>query len=234
SSSSKSSRRTHVFSSVVPGSYSMKISSPGIAFTGILFSARVFLGLLSLSVEPVSASDVSVPVEFVYPGSAYVYQYVNVEPSLVLDGQIGSVQVEFSVNKSWIGSNGFDPGSVVLSRLVSGSWVQLPTVRTGELEDSHSYSAVSPGFSLFAVSASRSASVPSGVVNVSSPVPDAVPVPVVEEAFPPAQVDSSVRVPPSRGFFWVFLAVVLAACLLAAGLLFLLRAGGWGKGWRKV
>ena len=64
------------------------------------------------------------------------------------------MNISFRVNKTWISENSIDANTVKLYRW-NGSWQALPTSRTGEDENFFYFSAVSPGFSVFAISGER-------------------------------------------------------------------------------
>ncbi len=69
---------------------------------------------------------------------------------------------EFRVPKVWINANNIDEETITLLRYVNGSWEELPTSSLGEEDADFKYfSAETPGFSTFAVTA-QLPTVPSG------------------------------------------------------------------------
>ena len=79
-----------------------------------------------------------------------VYQYVEIETDGITDNDIGNVKIEFDVNSSWIINNNLDADTVILNRYNDG-WKELSTKKINESSNKTSYEAISPGFSLFAI-----------------------------------------------------------------------------------
>ncbi len=119
--------------------------------------------LTSLTIEPTErAENVSLSVgevenDGIAPPSGEVYCYVGVNCSSTA---IGTVTVAFKIESSWISERNIDSSTVNLLRLTDGAWVKLPTGKTGEDGSYHYFSALSPGLSIFAVNASKSAPPP--------------------------------------------------------------------------
>lgn len=101
---------------------------------------------LELDVErmDVKPSRVSNP-----PGEAFGYIEINSNAS---DQEIERAEVDFSVDKDWIDSRQIDPDQVFLMRY-NGGWQELETSVDSQNSTHVSYTAETPGFSVFAVAA---------------------------------------------------------------------------------
>ena len=76
-----------------------------------------------------------------------VYTYIQVDKNELEDSNIQQALMKFKVEKGWLNNN---KGNVVLSRYNEG-WKKLPTTKADEDSDYVHYEAISPGFSVFAV-----------------------------------------------------------------------------------
>jgi len=83
------------------------------------------------------------------PKQAYHYLVFTTENITAAD--ISSVTIKFDVERSWLQSNNLSEAEVVLCRLLDNTWQELPTSRVGENATHIRYSAISPGFSVFAI-----------------------------------------------------------------------------------
>lgn len=84
-----------------------------------------------------------------------VYTYLEVDKTNIQDEDISSVRIRFKVEKSWLSENNIDASTVTLKRYENGAWSSLPTIKATENDDFVFYEAVSPGLSVFAVSAKQ-------------------------------------------------------------------------------
>ena len=87
------------------------------------------------------------------PGADLVYGYITITLTNVTDSDISSASVDFSVNSSWITSNGLDKNSISLYRYSGGAWTKLVTTLLTDEGLNVVYRATSPGLSIFAVGA---------------------------------------------------------------------------------
>lgn len=67
--------------------------------------------------------------------------------------QVESAIIEFRVPKLWISVNNIDQATVRLLRYQGGGWTELETTEIGEDENNVYFSAGTPGFSVFAITA---------------------------------------------------------------------------------
>jgi PGF-pre-PGF domain-containing protein len=158
---------------------------------------------------------------------------------------VEEAEFRFRVSKQWLEKNGLSRNEVSLYRFVNGSWVELETVYSGEFLGYYVYTAVSPGFSYFAIAESGFGEgsgidepVPEPVVPVEPIVPvepePVVPVPVVPVApepvvSEPVEQEPAVQEPvvvvsepgSGEGSFWDLLVpMFLIGVLLIGGVLF--------------
>lgn len=79
-----------------------------------------------------------------------VYKYLEIKATNLSDSNIKSAKLTFSVDKSWLADK--DKNSVKLNRYSNG-WQPLPTSLLSEDATSVKYTAATPGFSIFAITA---------------------------------------------------------------------------------
>ena len=80
------------------------------------------------------------------------FQYIQIDHESLSTGRFESVTIEFDVSTAWLKAHGYDPGHVVLERY-AGRWTSLPTMIVSQTGHVVTYQAISPGLSLFAVTA---------------------------------------------------------------------------------
>ena len=84
-----------------------------------------------------------------------VYKYLSIEKTNIEDEDISEVKLKFKVEKSWLTANNIDPDTILLKRLVDGSWEELPTAKVSEDDTYYYYEAISTGFSYFAITGEK-------------------------------------------------------------------------------
>ncbi len=87
--------------------------------------------------------------------------------STINDSNIKSANYTFSVNRSWISSQGISPDQVTLLKYSNGGWISLPTNVSSENQTYYTYVAKSDSFSLYAVSYSQAGGVFGDAANES-------------------------------------------------------------------
>jgi len=115
------------------------------------FTPIVNAGYISVSVEVLN--DVSTLVDTTPPGK--VYKNLNIwvgSGGWATSNTVLNPIITFSVDKSWVSENNIDPATVKLLRYTT-MWTELKTTKTGEDAEKIYYSAETPGFSPFAISA---------------------------------------------------------------------------------
>jgi PGF-pre-PGF domain-containing protein len=95
----------------------------------------------------------SKPATVVISASNAVYGYLTITKTNIIDADVSNVKIRFKVAKSWISGNRVDESTVTLSRYSLGVWTALQTTKTGDDGTYVYFEAVSPGLSVFAISA---------------------------------------------------------------------------------
>jgi len=96
-----------------------------------------------------------------------IYTYISLSTYTDISADISSAEINFKISKSWFNLNQADKDKINLYRWSSGQWTELVTSRTGETADAFTYNAVSPGFSIFAVTAGASSNVTAATASCS-------------------------------------------------------------------
>jgi methanogen extracellular protein (TIGR04279 family)/PGF-pre-PGF domain-containing protein/uncharacterized repeat protein (TIGR01451 family) len=98
--------------------------------------------------------------------SGILYQYLDIlinNATSAASEDFYNASISFKVNKTWVQNNNLNLSSIVLNRYHNGMWNALPTVLTGQDANYLYFTAVTPGFSPFAISGT--AIVPESDVN---------------------------------------------------------------------
>jgi PGF-pre-PGF domain-containing protein len=98
-----------------------------------------------------------------------VYSYIEITAE---NADVETAEIHFIIEKSWIEENNFTKDSVRLLRF-NESWNELPTGLVNEGEENIEYEAITPGFSIFAISAGietkEAEIVTSSILNTNMP-----------------------------------------------------------------
>jgi len=90
-----------------------------------------------------------------YTNNLFIYSYFNLEflsnGTSIDESDIDSITINFKILNSWIDSNNIDKQGVRLLRYTDDSWQELITTFDSEDSNYDYYSAVTEGFSLFAL-----------------------------------------------------------------------------------
>ncbi|MHC1601868.1 MAG: PGF-pre-PGF domain-containing protein, partial [Methermicoccaceae archaeon] len=115
---------------------------------------------------PADVPDISLSIA----ADTGVYGYISITTNLP-EGAVDNAAVGFKVPKSWFTDNGFDASTTGLQHYneATGEWESLPTVQTGEDDEYYYFSAETPGFSTFSVTAEKE--------EAPTPTPPATPTP---------------------------------------------------------
>lgn len=107
--------------------------------------------------ETALASTVPLPVS---REAGKVYKYLSIVKSNL--ESVRKSTIRFAVPNSWFVNNSLDSSTVLLNRLVSGSWEELPTTAMQFSSEAGftSYVATTEGFSIFAITAGKIAARP--------------------------------------------------------------------------
>jgi large repetitive protein len=156
-----------------------------------------------------------------------VFQYISLAPARY--NTITNAVINFTVPQSWLDENHIAPGSILLYHQTANGWEALPTRGLSTKDGTVYFSAVSPGFSLFAIAGTPAVLNPPAVAatqqTVSTPaVQEQVPAPA---AVAKAPVTSQTTAPPApspvpagSSSFPVVPALIILCCVGLIG-------GGW-------
>jgi len=100
-----------------------------------------------------------------------VYKYLEIVAEKVTNDNITSAAITFKVEKSWIENQNIDPDTVALRRYHGGQWQDLITEKIREDDNYIYYVAITPGFSVFAVSGSRAETSTAGPPGITPTMP---------------------------------------------------------------
>jgi PGF-pre-PGF domain-containing protein len=97
----------------------------------------------------------SKPAEVTTNVTGEVYSYLEITAQNIVDSDVDNVAITFKIAKSWISSNNIDVNSVKIQRYNDGTWSILTTNKLNEDASDLYFSANSPGFSIYAITASK-------------------------------------------------------------------------------
>ena len=123
------------------------ISNEKIAVKGIEFSVNEGVSSASVKVSSLKSAPASVDA------LSKAYQYLEIKTTNVGPTNVKKGTITFDVPRSWLAENGLSESAVALFRHASGQWNELSTSVKTSTSTSVTYSAVTPGFSYFAVAA---------------------------------------------------------------------------------
>ncbi|MBA3064778.1 PGF-pre-PGF domain-containing protein, partial [Candidatus Woesearchaeota archaeon] len=103
----------------------------------------------------------SLPSGASVPSSAKgsVYKYITITKTAMTDDDVSKGIIKFKVKKEWLTDKGYGKDTVALHRYYTNKWTKLTTTRDSEDTTDYYYSAESPGFSTFAITAEEAPAV---------------------------------------------------------------------------
>jgi PGF-pre-PGF domain-containing protein len=186
-----------------------------VAVTGTGLSELVVTG---------TSQDGSVSIFVPPPGN--IYQYIELVPARYTT--INSAIITFMVPVSWLEENHLTQSDIVLYHYTGDTWVALQTTAEGTINGIVTFTAQSPGFSLYAIAGQPHA----GSITTISPqvksfgeLAEQAPAPVVPTTVTLLPVQSRTTPTPSPpaagqpepGFPLAAIALIGAGCLVLAG-----------------
>ncbi|WP_067049542.1 PGF-pre-PGF domain-containing protein [Methanofollis ethanolicus] len=204
SSSSGSTSAVSAVSGSIPAGESKSFSVTETAFSTITVSAYDRIEHFLFTVKKASLPKGAPAPE----GAVYEIQEVTLYKTdpLAIEG----VTIEFAVEAAWLKAQGVSAGDVALLRHVNGEWIRLQTTFIEEKEGKAYYSAESPGFSFFAITAEKGSAV----------APDDVQAPVGEVTAPTPAINETTAATPTpttpqqSPVFWALPFIAFGALLL--------------------
>lgn len=129
----------------VPSQQATRVS--GVNFESVDIELQNDDAQFSVSINSHSSRPSSVPSD---PADVSVKGYLEVNTQSISDEDISQATLRFRLSSSRL-SQFSSPENVVLYRYHDGAWQELETTYVGEQNGEHAFSAVTPGFSVFAI-----------------------------------------------------------------------------------
>ncbi len=126
----------------------VKVKNDELAVVSLEFETNVKSEKVNIAVDKINDSKVTVKLD-------NVLQYLNVS-TINLDDRIKSAAIEFKVSKRWLTERNINSKDVVMKRFNNNAWNSLQTSVISESEVDYTYEAITPGFSIFAITAEKS------------------------------------------------------------------------------
>jgi PGF-pre-PGF domain-containing protein len=144
-----------------------------------------------------------------------VYKYFNITTQNLDESNVAKARLKFRVNKTWYSENNLNPATTKLNRYESNGWRTLSTTQTTSDTDYYYFEAETPGFSTFAVTATKTAQpAPTTCTNTCQPgqsqraYPDCT-------CYTPAQPSGGGITPTAPNYDWlIFIMVVVIVTLV--------------------
>ncbi|RLG22272.1 hypothetical protein DRN85_10915, partial [Methanosarcinales archaeon] len=156
----------------------------------------------------------SLPSGASVPSSAQggVYKYITITKTAMTDNDVSKGIIKFKVKKEWLTDKGYGKDTVALHRYYGNKWNKLTTTRDSEDTTYYYYSAESPGFSTFAITAEKAPAVTAPAEEEEEEPEEAE---VTEEEVPPEEeVLEEEEVPPEKPPSNTALVITLIAVII--------------------
>lgn len=103
---------------------------------------------VSVTVDVKAGKPSSVPAA---PAAGVVLNYLEFKAENLDQSNVKEARIKFKVSKADISSKNLNKATIALNRYASNAWSKLATTLAGEDSSSVFYEAVTPGFSVFAI-----------------------------------------------------------------------------------
>lgn len=123
-----------------------------------------------------------------------VYQYIGLVPARFTS--ITAAAITFTVPAAWLEEQGIPTGNIALYHYENGAWVALPTTVVSTANGIVTFTATSPGFSLFAIAGTPGTSETPGVRTIGDLAGDSGPA-AEDRAGPQAPVVTQTTAAPA-------------------------------------
>ena len=133
-------------------SAALTINNKDIAITEIVVDVKNAISNVEIKVVSLVSNPTAIDV------ASKVYQYLQITKSNIDDTDASKITLNFRVPKSWLTSNNVAENNVALYRYSDNKWNLLPTIKSKGDANNIMYSAVTPGFSTFAIGSKEAVS----------------------------------------------------------------------------
>jgi PGF-pre-PGF domain-containing protein len=158
------------------------------------------------------------PATITHSITGTVYKYFNITTQNLDESNIAKARLKFRVNKTWFSENNLNPATTKLNRYESNGWRALSTTQTTSDTDYYYFEAETPGFSTFAVTATKTTQpAPTTCTNTCQPGQS-------QKAYPdctcytpeqPSQSSGGGITPTAPNYDWlIFIMVVVVVTLV--------------------
>lgn len=164
------------------------------------------------------------PSDVPSPGTQ-TYQYLDIKALKVDPSAIDEATIDFSVPRSWLTQNGFEPTDVVMRHYNegTGAWDDLPTEVVSVAGGTVYYRAVTTGFSYFAISYEEGGAVmeDTSAAPVTKIAAASTPAASVPATTTPAPAPATAEEPAGElPVIYIIIAVVLILIIAVVGIAF--------------
>ncbi|MBI2129150.1 PGF-pre-PGF domain-containing protein [Candidatus Woesearchaeota archaeon] len=213
--SSSAVAQSFIFSIGSGATKTLSITSDALAFTNVQISVTANADNVNIKVEKVTATPSAVGAP-----AGTVYQNLQITKTNLADTAIGTVKMQFRVEKTWLTEKGVKDSDVALARYADNKWNDLTTKKKTESDKYVYYEADSPGFSYFTVVAKTAAAAPVTPAPTTTPVtptPTPTPTPEVTPTPTPAAPEAAAEAAPSNAWIvWTIVIVIVIAIIIGA------------------
>ena len=130
----------------------LTINNKDIAITEVVVDVKNAISNVEIKVVSLVSNPIAIDA------SSKVYQYLQITKSNIDDTDASKITLNFGVPKSWLTSNNVAENNIVLYRYSDNKWNSLPTTKSEADANNIMYSAVTPGFSTFAIGSKEAVS----------------------------------------------------------------------------
>ncbi len=190
---------THAFTSMDPGVvHQVKVTEADIGLKQIFIEVNNKANSVEITVQKLADK----PATVTHTVSGNVFQYIEITHKNLDNSNIKSAKIRFNVTKSWITANNINESSIELNRYNNITWQKLATSRVSESTTDIEYEAVTPGFSLFAVT---------GQINIGSTTTT---IPETSTTIPETAVTTT-TLPPATGNMDIAIFLIVIVFIVA-------------------
>jgi PGF-pre-PGF domain-containing protein len=135
--------------SIIPPDRPTKIEFEKGDVTALTIRAKNLMSNVNITIQKLDRKPPEITVD--PPGKTY--SFLEIEAKNLTYPDIENITIEFKVNRTWVIEANADEKSIELHKYINGNWIVLNTHITRETSTEIYYSAESPSFSTYAITA---------------------------------------------------------------------------------